>query len=238
SIPSLNQRAGILPVSVYDPVNHTTYPANTQIQVAQLNPFAAAVLSGLPIPTGPGSSNNLAATLLLRDYSDKYDAKLDYSINDKMTSFIRWSQRKDLQYYEPDIPGPSGGNGNGYIHSIQQQAAAGYTWTITPDSLLDASFGFSHVLAGKVPPYLGGASMQELYGIPGLPTTPSLTGGLNSQSVSGFSQFGRQTSNPQFQNPTSFNPKLNYSVNLGRHALKMGYEFVDIRTEVLDINPL
>src|SRR5581483_3802877 len=238
SIPSLNQRAGILPVSVYDPVNHTTYPANTQIPVAQLNPFAAAVLSGLPIPTGPGSSNNLAATLLLRDYSDKYDAKLDYSINNKMTSFVRWSQRKDLQYYQPDIPGPSGGNGNGYIHAIQQQAAAGYTWSVTPNSLFDARFGFSHVLAGKVPPYSGGPSMQQLYGIPGLPTTPSLTGGLNSQSVSGFSQFGRQTSNPQFQNPTTFNPKLNYSLTLGRHALKMGYEFVDVRTEVLDINPL
>ena len=56
--------------------------------------------------------------------------------------------------------------------------------------------------------------------------------------MSGYSQFGRQTSNPQFQNPTSFNPKLNYSVIRGRHSLKAGYEFVAIRTEVLDVNPL
>ncbi len=82
---------------------------------------------------------------------------------------------------------------------------------LTGTQLFDARFGFDHILAGKVPPYLGGPSMEQLYGIPGLPTSPTLTGGLNSQSISGFSQLGRQTSNPQFQNPTSFNPKLNYS---------------------------
>ncbi len=155
-----------------------------------------------------------------------------------MSSFLRFSQRKDLQYYQPDIPGAAGGGGNGYIHSIQQQAAIGYTWTVSPTSLLEARFAFDHVLAGKVPPYLGGPSMQDLYGFTGLPTSPSLTGGLNSQAVSGFNAFGRQTSNPQFQNPTSFNPKINYSLVKGRHSLKVGYEFVAIRTEVLDVNPL
>ena len=238
SIPSINDRNGSLPVTVVDPLTGKVYPANTPIPISSLNPFAAQVLSGLPSPNGPGRSNNLEALLLVRDYSDKYDAKLDYQMNDKMTAFLRFSQRKDVQYYQPDISGPSGGNGNGFIHSIQQQAAIGYTWTVTPASVFEARFGFDHILAGKVPPYLGGPSMEQLYGISGLPTSPDLTGGLNSQSISGFSQLGRQTSNPQFQNPTSFDPKLNYSWIKGRHALKMGYEFVAIRTEVLDVNPL
>jgi hypothetical protein len=238
SIPNLNDRAGTLPVSVYDPLNKTLYPANTPIPVSQLNSFASTVLGNLPSPNGVGRSNNYEALLLVRDYSDKYDAKINYDINGRMTAFLRFSQRKDLPYYAPDIPGPSGGSGNGYIHAIQQQAAAGYTWTLTPTSLIEARFGFDHILAGKTPPYLGGPSMEDLYGISGLPTSSSLTGGLNSQSISGFSQLGRQTSNPQFQNPTSFNPKLNYSVVKGRHSFKAGYEFVAIRTEVLDVNPL
>ncbi len=238
SIPSSTDRIGNLPVPVVDPLTQVVYPAGTPIPIASLNPFAAQVLGGLPPQNGPGRSNNLEALLLVKDYSDKYDTKLDYQISDKMTSFLRFSQRKDLQYYQPDISGPSGGNGNGYIHAIQQQAAIGYTWTLTPSSLFDARFGFDHILAGKVPPYLGGPSMQQLYGIPGLPTSPNLTGGLNTQSISGFSQLGRQTSNPQFQNPTSYNPKLNYSIIRGRHAIKMGYEFNDIHTEVLDVNPL
>ena len=238
TIPSLADRSGVLPVSVVNPLTGTLYRAGTQIPISQVNPFAAAVLSGLPNPNGPNRSNNYEALLLVRDYSDKYDAKLDYQVNARMSSFMRFSQRKDIQYYEPDLSGPSGGGGNGFIHIIQQQAAAGYTWTMTPASLLEVRFGFTHVLAGKAPPLLGGPSLQQLYNIPGLPTSSNLTGGLNTQNVSGFNGFGRQATNPQFQNPTSFNPKLNYSWIRGRHSIKTGYELVVIRTEVLDVNPL
>ncbi len=238
SIPTISDRSGILPVAVVNPLTGTMYPANTQIPISSINPFAAKVLAGLPAPNGPGRSNNLEALLPIKDYADKFDAKLDGQINSRMTAFARYSQRKDLQFFGPDITGPSGGGGNGHIHAIDQNASIGYTWTVTSTSLLEARFGFTHVLAGKTPPYLGGPSMFDLYGIPGLPTSPNLTGGLNSQNISGFSQLGRQTSNPQFQNPTSFNPKLSFSKLLGRHSFKMGYEFLAVRTEILDVNPL
>ncbi len=42
-----------------------------------------------------------------------------------MTAFLRFSQRKDIQYLRTFDPGPSGGDGNGFIHAIQQQAAVG-----------------------------------------------------------------------------------------------------------------
>jgi hypothetical protein len=203
------------------------------------NPIAAAVLAALPATNTNGTSlsNNYEALLLIRDYSDKYDAKLDYQINDKMTMFLRFDQRKDLQYYQPDITGLAGGDGNGYIHAIQQQAAVGYTWTVSPTSLFEARLGFSHVLAGKQPAYLGSPS-PIMSGFEGLPTAANVAGGLDSQSITGFSLLGRQATNPQFQNPTDWNPKFNYSHVMGRHTLKAGYEFLMIRTEVLDINPL
>ncbi len=136
SIPNSNDRAGILPVAVVNPLTGTVYPANTQIPISQLNPFAAYALSNLP-PTNAGAftsrSNNDEALLLIRDYSDKYDAKIDDQINEKMSLFLRFSQRKDQQYYQPDLSGPSGGDGNGYIHVLDQNASLGYTWTVTPD---------------------------------------------------------------------------------------------------------
>ena len=94
------------------------------------------------------------------------------------------------------------------------------------------------MLGGKEPPYLGGPNTAAEFNIPGLPS--SLAGGFNTQIIGGFSNptLGRQATNPQFQNPTSFNPKLNYSMVKGRHSIKVGYEFLAIRTEVLDINPL
>ncbi|MGD1071327.1 MAG: carboxypeptidase regulatory-like domain-containing protein [Bryobacteraceae bacterium] len=242
SVPDLNDRNGILPVTVIDPLTQALYPAGTQIPLSTINPFAAAALAGIAAPDNgnplTNRSNNLEEIIPIRDYADKYDAKLDYQIANNMSSFLRFSQRKDISYYGPADPGPSGGDGNGFIHAIQQQAAIGYTWSVTPSSLLDARFGFDHVLGGKEPPYLGGPNVASEFDIPGLPS--SLAGGFNSQIIGGFSSptIGRQTSNPQFQNPTSFNPKLNYSLIKGRHSIKAGYEFLAIRTEVLDINPL
>ncbi len=238
SVPSINDRAGILPVTVVNPLTGAVYQAGTKIPVAQINPFAAAALAGLPAAINSGRANNLEATIPLRDYSDKYDAKLDYQIRSNMTAFLRFSQRKDIAFFGPADPGPSGGDANGFIHAIQQQAAAGYTWTTSASSLLEFRFGFSHVLGGKQPPYLGGPDIAAQYGIQGLPS--SLAGGFPTQVITGFSNptFGRQATNPQFQNPTSFNPKVNYSFVRGRHSIKVGYEFIAIRTEVLDINPL
>jgi Carboxypeptidase regulatory-like domain/TonB-dependent Receptor Plug Domain len=240
SIPSATDRAGILPVPVVNPLTGVVYPANTQIPVAQLNPFAAAALAGLPPTNGPGRSNNDEALLLIRDYGDKFDGKIDGQINDRMSVFLRFSQRKDLQYYAPDLTGPSGGDGNGYIHTIDQNASLGYTWTVTPSSILEARLGFSRMLAGKAPPYLGGPGLASMFPgqFAGLPTTPSLTGGLNTQSITGLTALGRQTSNPQFQNPTAWDPELNYSKTIGRHSIKVGYQYLNIRTEILDTNPL
>ena len=239
SIPSMTDRTGILPVPVVNPLTGVVYPANTQIPVATLNPFAYTVLTGLPPTNGPGRSNNDEALLLIRDYGDKFDAKVDGQINDHMTAFLRFSQRKDLQYYAPDLTGPSGGDGNGYIHVVDQNASLGYTWTMTPSSLFEARLGFSHILAGKNPPYIGGASMSSMFGgFQGLPTTPSLTGGINTQTITGLTAMGRQTSNPQFQNPTSWDPEFNYSKTLRRHSLKVGYQFLLVHTEILDTNPI
>ncbi|MBZ5636436.1 MAG: TonB-dependent receptor [Acidobacteriia bacterium] len=238
SLPTLTDRAGTLPVTVVNPRTGAVYPANTPIPSTSILPFASKVLNELPSLTGSGRSNNFQQLLLLRDYADRFDAKMDGHISDKMTAFVRFNQRKDNTYFQPDIPGPSGGGGNGYIRALQQAAAVGLTWTTTPTSLFDVRLGFSHILGGKNPPYLGGASMQDAYGIPGLPTSSNLTGGLNSQSISGFNAFGRQSTNPQFQNPTTWNPKFNYSWIKGRHSVKTGYEFSAIRTEVNDINPL
>ena len=60
----------------------------------------------------------------------------------------------------------------------------------------------------------GGPNMLQLYGIPGLPTN-SLTGGLNTQNITGYQSYGRDYTSPQWQNPLVINPKVNYSKILG-----------------------
>ena len=67
---------------------------------------------------------------------------------------------------------------------------------------------------------------------------PEITGGLTPQTITGYSQLGRQATNPQFQNPSIFNPRVSLTHVLGRHSLKVGFEYAAINTEVQDTNPL
>lgn len=238
SIPSLTDRSRTLPVTVQNPLTGAVYAAGTPIPLSDVSPFAQKVLDELPTPTGGGRANNFQSARLDRNYNDKYDARLDGQLSSTISGFLRFSQRKMNIFNEPDIPGPSGGNGNGYTRVLNQAIAMGYTWAMSPVSLVELRFGWSRTNAGKFPPFLGGPSMQDQYGIPGLPTSPELTGGLTAQIISGFSQLGRQPTNPQFQNPTVWNPKINYSRLAGRHSFKVGYEWQRILTQVQDINPL
>ena len=48
--------------------------------------------------------------------------------------------------------------------------------------------------------------------IPGLPTgNPVVAGGLPSIGITGFTGFGRQSTNPQWQNPALIDPKVNFT---------------------------
>ncbi len=244
TIPDSNDQQGILPVTVADPATGTVYAAGTKIPVSTLNPLAATVLSQLPTISlaslTTSRSNDLQVLLLTRDFYNKFDTKVDYQINEKMSGFVRYSQRIDAQYYQPDLsPSLAGGSGNGNVKAQSENAVLGYTFTVTSNSLLDVRLSYSHILGGKFPVFLGTQSMTAEYGVPGVPTAPFLTGGLDTQNISGFSSvIGRQATNPQFQDPTSFGPKVNYSWIHGRHALKMGFEMGSIHTEVMDINPV
>jgi hypothetical protein len=139
---------------------------------------------------------------------------------------------------EAPIPLPSGGGGNGQTYVRNKQVATGITWASTADSLLEVRFAWSDTTAGKNPPALGTASAFDAYGLAGLPSDARVAGGLPNQIITGFSALGRQATNPQWQYPTVFNPKVNYTSLAGRHSIKSGYEFQHIQTEVQDVNPL
>lgn len=241
NLPTLNDRQGIFAVAVRNPLTGEMFPANTAIPAGRMTAFARQVLTALPPPNnGPAEARSANYRDLRRDKNnnDKMDLKLDGQINAKMTAFVRLSHRKSNIFQQPEIPGPSGGGGNGFIRALNQQLAAAYTYTVTPASLLEVRLGLSRTRAGKEPFALGGASMRALYGIAGLSEDPRLTGGLTPQEVTGFSAFGRQATNPQWQHPFVYNPKAVYSFLRGSHSMKAGYEYQRVHTEIQDVNPL
>ncbi|HEX9005473.1 MAG TPA: TonB-dependent receptor, partial [Blastocatellia bacterium] len=252
TLPTLQQRQGILAVDVrvpYDFVDSTgaTVRAGTVITAGQRVPmtaFARKVLNELPAPnitagkTETNFANNYSELVTNRNFNDKFNIKLDHTFNSRLSGFFRVSHRKVNEFNGPTIPGPSGSGGNGFINVLNQQLVFGTTYVFSNGSALEARLGVSKIEAGKRPPLSGGPSVRELYGITGLPEDRSITGGLTTQTINGFSQLGRQATNPQFQNPFTVNPRINYTTSLGRHSLKAGYEFLAVNTDVQDTNPL
>ena len=140
--------------------------------------------------------------------------------------FARYGMRNLTTDDQPNIPLPSGGAGNGHIYARNRQFVIGSTWTPTTRSLLEARFGYSWTQAGKNPPGLGSGSALDQFGLPGLPDDDRIAGGLPTQVIGGYSDLGRQATNPQWQYPTVFNPKINYTWASGAHSLKGGFEYV------------
>jgi len=235
TIPTPSQRQGILSVDVRNPITGETYPAGTQIPMTS---FAKKVLGDLPNPTNGGASNNYEILQNFQNNQDKWGAKADFQINQSLSAFGRYGYRKVDGLDDPPIPLPSGGSGNASTYVTTHQFVSGFTWARTGTSLLEGRFGWSRTEAGKDPWGLGTPSALDAYGITGLPTDPRITGGLYTTLISGYSDLGRQATNPQWQYPELWNFKLNYTFVRGRHSLKSGYEFQYVSTEVQDVNPL
>ena len=236
TIPTDAMRAGNLGKPIFNPLTGETY-ANGVIPSTAITDFAKKVLAGLPSPTRPGLSNNFDSLPEATNRNNKYDVKIDHQFSSRFTAFGRVSHRKANNFEPSPIPGETGSPSNNQLHVLNDQVAAGVTYSLTTTSLLDVRFGWSRTKAGKEPPGVGGPTMLELYGITGLPTDPRFAGGLTEQNVTGLTSWGRQNSNPQFQDPSVFNPRINYTWIMGRQSLKTGYEYQAINTQIDDFNP-
>src|SRR3989441_767966 len=235
TIPTALQKDGVLSLDIRDPRTGTIYPAGTPIPMTS---FARKVLSGLPNSNLPGAANNYSILQSFTNHSNKAGGKVDLQVSPLVSMFGRYGWRDLETQDQPPLPLPSGGAGNGTIYARNKQLALGTTYTASDRSLLEIRFGWSQTQGGKNPPALGSTSALDAFGIAGLPADPRISGGLPTQLITGFSDLGRQATNPQWQFPTVWNPKVNYTWLMGRQSLKSGYEFQRINVEVMDVNPL
>ncbi len=239
-----------LTVAAKNPLTGVTYPANKPIPAGALNPTSQKVLSffsQLPAQCqiAPGTAgiaasgidtNDCATNAPFTDNSDKGDLRIDFQQSNKSSWFAKVSDRKETGINFPTLPLPLDGQTNGRIKILDRQVALGYTRLMGINKVLDARVALSGTRAGKYSLSIGDNAIT----FPGLPTDPTVAGGLSSTSLgsSGLTAFGRQSTNPQWQNPSLLDPKVNFSWVKGRHSFKFGYEYEHIWMEVQDSNPL
>ncbi len=126
---------------------------------------------------------------------------MDAYLSPRSTAFGRYSQASWVYFLAPNIPGLAGGNSNGTLYAYTKQIALGYNFTPKANQILQLRLGLTWTRSGKAPVNIGATNLLAEYNIPNIPTDPTITGGLNSQAVTGFSQFGRQTTNPAVHQP-------------------------------------
>jgi len=229
------------PIPLYNPITGTSYTAGTIPGTA----FGKAVLAALPTNTLQGGAvnygtiaNNYSASPRGTIQDDKGDGRIDHTFNAKWSLFGRYSEHRGTIFDPPTVLGRAGGNGNANVHLLNRQIAGGTTWVISPSKLLDLRFAYTTNQGAKTPYGQGDSSLLTENGITnGIPTDPSIVRDLNAQSVSGFTQFGAQSSSPQFQNPVIYDPKANFTWVRGKHSMKFGYEYEAVNTQVNDFNP-
>jgi hypothetical protein len=243
TLPTLDELNAKLVVSVKNPITGVIYPAGTPIPASAINPISQQIVSffkqipGLPqsgLPTTGLATNDFSKQVPFSDKSDKGDLRLDYQLNPNNSFFLRVSDRKETGVNFPALPLPLDGQTNGTIRVLDQQIALGYTRLLGANKVIDARLGLSRTKAGKFSLSIGDNAIT----IPGLPSDPLVSGGLPSTSVTGFTAFGRQSTNPQWQDPALLDPKINFTWVKGKHSLKFGYEYEHIWMAVNDNNPL
>ena len=250
SLPTQNELNGNFVVPVRNPITGTVYPAGTNIGAipGAVNALAVPVVAAFKLITAlPASgstttglnTDDYSVQIPFRDYSDKGDLRLDYAASPTSHYFLRISDHKETGINYPTIPLPLEGQTAGPQRILDQQIALGYNRSFGANQLLDLRLGLSKTKAGKSPLSAGTAPvLVNGAPIPGLPTQASVAGGLPAVSITNFQAFGRQTTNPQFQNPALLDPKANYTWILGQHSLKFGIEYEHVWMGVLDNNPL
>ena len=243
TLPTQNELNGILVVPVQNPITGAVYPAGQPIPASAISPISQQIIGffkqipGLPtsgLASTGLATNDYSKLVPFTDDSDKGDLRLDYQQNATSSWFVRVSDRKETGVNYPAILLPLDGQTNGTIRILDQQVALGYTHLWGANKVIDARVGLSRTKAGKYSLSIGDNAIT----IPGLPSNPTVSGGLPSTSISGFSAFGRQSTNPQWQNPALLDPKVNFTWVKGKHSLKFGYEYEHIWMAVNDNNPL
>src|SRR5262249_59771434 len=96
-----------------DATGRTPFPNNT-IPANRMDPIALQLQSRLPLPNGPGISNNYTKTGLVDFTRNNYDFKINYNISSSAQVFAKYSQmnatvQSDMFLGNP----PDGGAGGG-----------------------------------------------------------------------------------------------------------------------------
>ena len=249
TLPTAAMRAGdfsAFGTTIYDPATgnpdgsgRTPFPNNV-IPANRISPIAQALQSRLPQPNGPGTSSNYTDTGLVDFTRNNYDFKLNYNLSSAAQIFAKFSQMNGKVYSDMWLGNPPDGGaggagfgvGSGSGDTKVRIGTLGLTWTLSPNLIVDGSFGLTRFDQECLPPDYGTNFGTDVFGIPGTNGAGGSNGdvrasGMPGFGISGFEWFGGVDGwTPIFRNDRSYNFSTNATYTASKHEFRFGVDIV------------
>src|SRR5439155_2867344 len=178
-----------------DPFTQRPFPGNA-IPQNRLHPVGRAIAALYPLPNRSAPNQNYVSSPALADRDDHLDVRVDRSLGASDDLSFRYSFG-DRSLYEPfsssalaAIPG-FGNN----VPRRAQNAMASDTHIFTPNLLNEFRLGFNRIAEGSFQENMGHNFNREV-GLPAISSNPR-DFCLSQSSITGFSQLGDESHNPQ-----------------------------------------
>ena len=223
-------------ITVYDPTSNAnpalrTPFANNTIPGSRIDIAALEMLKRMPLPTQAGLTGNFFASGVALFDRTNVDTKINYNVNGKMTIFGRYSI-SPTTIYEPPVFGPASGpalNGGqlGAAPSRIQVAGLGGTYTVTPNIVADANFGYTRQRLGAEADDIGSNLGLDVLKIPGTNGPDHTQGGLPSFQINGgWTNLGNDnTGNPFLFRDNQYLFAGNLTWLKGSHDFRFGIDY-------------
>jgi hypothetical protein len=249
TVPTAAMRAGdfsAFGTTIYDPATGNadgsgrTPFSNNVIPANRISPIAQSLQSRLPMPNGSGTSSNYTDTGTVDFNRNNYDVKLNYNISPAAQVFAKYSLMKanvysDMWLGNPPDGGAGGagfGVGSGSGDTKVQIGTVGLTWTLSPNLIVDGTFGLMRFDQTCLPPDYGTNFGTDVFGIPGTNGDGGAGGderysGMPGFGISGFDYFGGVDGwTPLFRNDRSYNFSTNATYTATNHEFRFGVDIV------------
>jgi Carboxypeptidase regulatory-like domain len=255
-VPTALQRAGNFSQTVntkgqaftiYDPATtvlgsngkYTRTPfAGNVIPASRLDPVAVKMLQFYPMPNltpAPGTlqnfvGNGVPSGVTTRSWNSVI-TRVDQRVNDSQSLFFRygWNHRTDTTVPYYGIPGADTelGDADGFFRG-NANGAAGYTWTVSPRTVVDIRGSIVRYGEGNVENTLGldltslgfPASFAKSTPYPLFPTITMSDGDV-------YNLGGGNTPSRLYIN--EFSPQISVHSIYGRHSVKYGFNFIGVQ---------
>ena len=233
-----NERAGIFPSAIRDPLTGQPFPNNT-IPANRIDPVAAKIIGLVPLPNTTGG-NNFIRQPDVEDESERYLGRVDFNVTGSDTLFVRYIYSDRFRF----VPGWFGGVidgtstsawGRNYLKS--HGAVVGWNKVLGPHMVNEARFSYARgVNDGTQDPF--GQSGMEQIGFKGIPNDPRTAGGIVGIDISGHIRIGSPNFMPKFQHTNQFQYLDTLTWLKGRHQLKAGADLmIPMNNEYFDVAP-